>query len=178
MLLQSLAPALTHLKQLVKLWLGMLEASMCHGSVFPPTQPIIIIITRPHLISPEPQSSAPAPHLILITSAFINTSTSTSSSSLVQTPLDSLTASLPSCCIDSVTNLLCHPQRVVLVLSPPHRLSVLQHSSRIPRGGSIHDLLELKDTTGLICSSPVEVSSYPLLTCFLLFTWLLSIKRH
>ncbi len=103
---------------------------------------------------------------------------STSSSSLVQTPLDSLTASLPSCCIDSVTNLLCHPQRVVLVLSPPHRLSVLQHSSRIPRDGSIHDLLELKDTTGLICSSPVEVSSYPLLTCFLLFTWLLSIKWH
>ncbi len=31
--------------------------------------------TRPHLISPEPQSSAPAPHLILITPTFINTST-------------------------------------------------------------------------------------------------------
>ncbi len=35
--------------------------------------PIIIIITRPHLSSPEPQSSTPAPHLILITSRYLST---------------------------------------------------------------------------------------------------------
>ncbi len=46
-----------------------------YSSVCPPSQPIIVIITRSHLISPEPQSSAPAPHLILITPTFISTST-------------------------------------------------------------------------------------------------------
>ncbi len=50
--------------------------TVTYSSVCPPTtQPIIIVITRPHLISPEPQSSAPAPHLILITPTFISTST-------------------------------------------------------------------------------------------------------
>ncbi len=35
-----------------------------------------------------------------------------------------------------------------------------------------------KDTIGLICSSPLKVSSYPLLICFLLFICILSLKRH
>ncbi len=79
------------------------------------------------------------------------------------------------CSIVESTNPLCHPQRVVLLLL----LIILPSSSTspgFPAVVSIHDLLELKNTTGLICSSPVEVSSYPLLTCFLLFIWILSIN--
>ncbi len=53
-------------------------------------------------------------------------------SSLVQTPLDSLPASPIVIVFECFTNLLCHPQRVVLVLSPPLRLSILHIPSRIP----------------------------------------------
>ncbi len=70
--------------------------TVTYSSVCPPTQPIIVIITRPHLISPEPQSSAPAPHLLPHHSNLHkHQHQSTSSSSLVQTPLDSLPASYP-----------------------------------------------------------------------------------
>ncbi len=47
--------------------------NVTYSSVCPPSQPIIIVITRPNLSSPEPQSSTPAPHLILITSRYLST---------------------------------------------------------------------------------------------------------
>ncbi len=51
-----------------------LKQSYCHVFVcLSSITPIIIIITRPHLSSPEPQSSTPAPHLILITSRYLST---------------------------------------------------------------------------------------------------------
>ncbi len=91
-----------------------------YSSVCPPSQPIIVIITRPHLISPEPQSSATAPHLILITPTFISTSTRAFPRpvSFRHHWTHSLLLSLVVVYY-SFTNLLCHPQCVVLVLSPP-----------------------------------------------------------
>ncbi len=154
----------------------------CHGSVCPPTQPIIIIITRPHLISPEPQSSAPAPYLILITPILHkHQHQSTSSSSLVQSRSDTIGLTLSVLPIDCALLLKLLTLCVIpSVLSLSSVLLIILPSSStspgFPAVVSIHDLLELKNTTGLICSSPVEVSSYPLLTCFLLFIWILSIN--
>ncbi len=77
---------------------------------------------------------------------------------------------------DWFTNLLCHPQRVVFVLSPPLRLSVLHFPSRIPHSGSIHDLLE---TVGQHRSELLITSRrliIPLLPCFLLS--LIDFNKH
>ncbi len=98
---------------------------------------------------------------------------STSWSSLVQTPLDSLLNSLPwHCSVVRYTNLLClpRPQSSSSRIHPP---VPVQDSPRLSPSTISWNW---KDTIDLICSSPVEVSSYPLLPCLLLFIWLLSIN--
>ncbi len=58
----------------------------------------------------------------------------TSVSSLVQTLLDSSIDTLHwLCSLLICTNLLCHPQRVILVLCPPSLWPILLLQSRIPR---------------------------------------------
>ncbi len=125
--------------------------------------------SSPEFLSPPPASHSSNQHPALL-------STSTSS---LQCPVSFrhhwTHFLLLSLVFDWLTNLLCHPQPVVLVLSPLLRLSVLHFPSRIPHSGSIHDLLE-QENTGLNCSSPVEVSSYPSLTCFLLS--LIDFNKH
>ncbi len=127
--------------------------------------------TRPHLISPEPQSSTPARHLILITLAFLNTSTSalhrpiSFQHSWTLTPIHSVNI------VQYSTYLLCHPQCVLLVLyPPPPRVILLFQSweSRVcPHPWSPGPV---SDTIHLIWSSPSKVSTLQLFTCFLLFT--------
>jgi len=104
--------------------------------------------TRPHLISPEPQSSTPARHLILITSAFIKTSTRALLRP-VQSRLDTVGLShhaiwllfselyllLTFCVILSVSS-----SSSVLLLSDTSSCSSPDYPASVP----IHDLLDLE----------------------------------
>ncbi len=100
--------------------------------------------TRLHLISPEPQSSTTARHLILITSAFINTSTRallrpvSSRHCWTLTPFHLIVIIQ----VILITYLLCHPQCFLLVLCPPplRHILLFQYPASVP----IHDLLDLE----------------------------------
>ncbi len=132
-------------------------------------QPVLQPSQSQRTNSPEYWSSAPASHSVTHHAAFISTSTSS-----LQCPVSfqhcwTLAPSYIFCKVLFFTNLLCHPQSVLLVLNL--RVILLLQSwdySVCPYPWSPGPV---RKTYRHICSKPSEVSQLQLLTCFLLIIY-------